>query len=83
MIKRLLILAVFLSCLLLKAQEIITIPDQIFEQALIDQGIDIDGVINGQVTTNILEVKRITVPAERSFNIEPKAPLRNFPIWLY
>jgi hypothetical protein len=32
--------------------QITAIPDQYFEQALIDKGIDSDGIINGQVLTN-------------------------------
>jgi hypothetical protein len=31
------------------------IPDQNFEQALIDMNIDIDGVINGQVLTSDID----------------------------
>lgn len=32
--------------------QITEIPDQYFEQALIDKGIDSDGIINGQVLTS-------------------------------
>lgn len=46
--------------------QITAIPDANFEQALIDQGIDSDGVINGQVTTaDIASITNLNVVAEQ------------------
>ncbi len=52
--KKLYILIVLLFCFAVNAQNT-AIPDPIFEQALIDLGIDSDGIINGQVLTSDIE----------------------------
>lgn len=50
---------------LLGQAQITLIPDPIFEQHLIDQGIDSDGVINGQVLTSDIEDETFLVIFER------------------
>jgi len=51
----LLLLSVILLTLGLQAQETTAIPDANFEQILIDQGIDSDGVVNGHILTSDAE----------------------------
>lgn len=57
-LKTLVPIVVFVSVTTMYGQ-VTSIPDPNFEQALIDQGIDSDGVINGQVLTN--DVQNVTI----------------------
>ena len=51
----LLTLAVMMACCCHSFAQLTLIPDPIFEQALIDQGADTDGVVNGSISTTDAE----------------------------
>lgn len=61
---------------LLNAQGLTNIPDNNFEQALIDLGIDSDGTVNGEVLTD--DINTITDLNLLNYNIEDLTGIENF-----
>lgn len=64
-----------LTCYISKAQ-VTLIPDQNFEQTLIDQNIDSDGIINGQVLTN--DINTLTTLSTGSLTINDLTGIEDF-----
>jgi hypothetical protein len=79
-----LLLILFLCTYTISFAQITNIPDQNFERALIDLGIDSDGIVNGQVlTTDINSIIALDVRYENIHNltgIEDFAALENLDV---